>query len=487
MDNVTPLNEANLDRAVDYGLSQGSRAWRPDPDTSLIRSATPPAPHLPLSAFFAAADYLKRAGLGANVKPDYVAAMLVSAVGGIIGKAYQVRVSADWFEPLAAWVALIGNPSSGKTPACKAIKRKLKSLEIEIGETHRRLIEGDILEAEQRDAPADEINALKEKLDRPPRLIVNDSTSEALARVEARSLRGLLVERDELAGLLEALERYSAGVDRAYYLEGYNGGPYTMDRVKAGTIAILDHLLSICGGIQPERLRALLTHSGADDGFASRLTFWWPDPLPAKGIPSGADHTIMERALDRIQSLPSGENGQKVTMRLSPEGFDALNNWYEFTHGARKGQQGKIGSALGKFPGYAGRFAGLLHVIDWAFGPEGVELPHTIHEKHVLGALKLIEDYLIPQLYRAYAGTDCSPADALAGDILRECKKRGARKLNMRNVRREWHISGAHRQGASKLFKEASDALVEGGWLVAERKQGGSSDFAVNPALFVEA
>ena len=136
---------------------------------------------------------------------------------------------------------LVGAPSSGKTPACKALRRFLAKLQRDMIELHTRLIEGDILEAEQRDASPEEITSLREKLKTPPRYLINDSTSEALSRVEARSPRGLLIERDELAGLLEALERYSAGVDRAYYLEGFDSGGFTLDRVKAGTIITVSY------------------------------------------------------------------------------------------------------------------------------------------------------------------------------------------------------------------------------------------------------
>ena len=464
-------------------ISADASPWRA-PEANLIGSALPDAPDLPLSLFGRAGDYLKRAGLGANVKPDYVAGMLLAAIGGLIGKTYQVRISDDWFAPFAVWVMLVGPPSSGKTPACKAIRRKLAQLQKELIEMHNRLIEGDILEAEQRDASPEEINSLRESLKTPPRYTVNDSTSEALARVEARSPRGLLIERDELAGLLEALERYSAGVDRAYYLEGFDSGSYTLDRVKAGTIIIGEHCFSICGGIQPDRLMSLLIHSGDDDGFAARNLIFWPDQLPPGGIPNGANHTAMEAALERIEALPGGENEGKVTVTLEPDAFAVLNDWHEKNHGKRVGTGGKIGSAFGKLPGYAGRLAGLLHMADWAFDPASGDFPLSIPERHVVGALTLIESYFVPQIRRAYHGTDSAPADALAGTILRECKKRGLRSFNLRTARRTWGLSGARTKNAPALFKSAAEVLMETGWVIAKRSQGGSSDYDVNPALF---
>ena len=228
----------------------------------------------------------------------------------------------------------------------------------------------------------------------------------------------------------------------------------------------------------------MLTHSGDDDGFAARNLIFWPDQLPAGGIPNGADHTAMEAALERIERLPSGEGGSKVTIGLEPAAFEALNDWYKNSHGKRIGVSGKLGSAFGKLPGYAGRLAGLLHMIDWAFTPDSGELPLSIPEKHVLGALTLIESYFVPQMRRAYHGADAAPADALAGTILRECKKRGLRSFNLRTARREWGLSGARTKNAAALFKSASEVLIEAGWVMAKRSQGGSSDYDVNPALF---
>lgn len=474
---------ASLDAARARGLGQ-QEAW-PDPDWSILQDAMPAAPPLPAAAFGNAADYLKRAARGANVAPDYPAAMLLAAVGALAGKLYSVRVASDWFEPLALWSVMVGPPSSGKTPAGKPIRKHLAKLQFEVTDRHRIECERELAHAESDKAAPSELERLRQKIDQPPRFIVNDSTSEALARIEARSPRGLLVERDELAGLIEGLERYSAGVDRAFYLEGWNDGPFTLDRVKAGTITIPDHCLSIAGGIQPDRLRSLLTHTGDDDGFCARLLIFWPDALPAGPIPNGADHTAMQRALDRIAGLPSPQVFSRHVLKLSADGYGALNEWYQREHAARKSVTGKRGSAFGKLPGYTARLAGCLHLLNWAFD-EKETLPSEIEHTHILAALILIETYFVPQIERAYHGADRTPEEQTAGAILSEAARRRNPVVNLRMARREWSLPGARSKEATTVFKAAGELLTESGWFRKSPRQGGASDFAVNPALFGE-
>lgn len=473
---------ALLNAVRDRSLEQ-KEAW-PEPDWSVLHDALPESPRLPLDAFGAAADYLIRAGRGANVAPDYPAAMLLSAVGALVGKLFSVRVASDWIEPLSFWCALVGPPSSGKTPSAKPIRRKLSEIQIEIAKEHRLQVEAELQQAKEDEALPAEIAQLQKSLNEPPRHLVNDATSEALAQIEARSTRGLLVERDELSGLIEGLERYSSGVDRAYYLEGWNDGPFILDRIRSGTTMIPDHCISIAGGIQPDRFQALLTNSGDDDGFSARLLIFWPELLPAGPIPPGADHQILGSALDAISQLPRTLDDRRNLLGLEAEAYAALDNWFQTTHAARRGILGKRGSAFGKLPGYAARIAGALHVLNWAFENPREKLKDQIPETQILAALSLIENYFVPQIERAYHGTDRSPEEQVAAAVLSNAAKRKVSSLNLRTVRREWGLSGCRMKDAPAMFKRAAEILTDTGWLRAAARQGGSTDFLINPKLF---
>lgn len=483
-----PLRDSAL-RSIrtrhDSALSNSPCTEWGQPDRTLLERAEPRAPRLPIDLFGNAAEYVRNAAAGANAPPDYVAAMLFAAVGAIIGKTCSVCLSNDWIEPVAPWSVIVGPPSSGKTPACKPIRQKLRSLEKTWAEHHHERFARQIEDAEACNASVEEIIALRAELNTPPRLLVNDTTAEALARVELRAPDGLLVERDELAGLIEGLERYGSGSDRAFYLEAYDNGAFTIDRVKAGTLQIDNHCFSVFGGIQPDRFRSLLTHSGEDDGFTARLLIFWPDPVKPTAIPTGADHRRMEAALDRLDLVRSALSECPVGLWPSKEGLASLNAWYGTKFSDRVGTVGKIGSAYGKLAGMAARIAGCLHLLDFAFGDsERNDLPMKITASTVQAAITLIEDYFVPQIQRAYCGTDVPPDERIAAAVLDHCRTHDFQTFNIRRVRRDWGIPGSSKKAAAQDFDAACALLVEAGWIRTLETGSRAKDFEVNPALF---
>jgi hypothetical protein len=54
---------------------------------------------------------------GAGAPSAYVAQALLTAVAGLSGAGAVVRLAPAWTEPLVLWQALVGRPSSGKSPA----------------------------------------------------------------------------------------------------------------------------------------------------------------------------------------------------------------------------------------------------------------------------------------------------------------------------------------------------------------------------------
>ena len=73
--------------------------------------------------------------------------------------------------------------------------------------------------------------------------------------------KGVLNLRDEMAGWLLNLSRYSnGGSDRPFWLEAYSGGPHQVDRAKFDVPIFIPHLtIPAFGTIQPERLADILT------------------------------------------------------------------------------------------------------------------------------------------------------------------------------------------------------------------------------------
>src|SRR5262249_3726959 len=126
----------------------------------------------------------------------------------------------DWTERPALWVALVGDPSSMKTPGMNAGVRLLHALNHQLRETYRLAID------KWRSACAEARQADPKHPDLPPEpslrwLVVDDATTEKLAvLLQPEISRGLVFVRDEVSGLIRELERYrSRAGDREFLLQ----------------------------------------------------------------------------------------------------------------------------------------------------------------------------------------------------------------------------------------------------------------------------
>lgn len=234
--------------------------------------------------------------------PDYVAVAALVALSSVIGKkvGIQPKQRDSGFKVICnLWGMQIGRPSEMKTPALNEAMKPLKRLEIEAKkqfnderQDHEALTavakltqekattdakqavkKGDkdkalsIFQAAQQDAPEEPTRQ---------RYIVNDATVEKLGELLNENPNGLLLERDELSGFLNSLQREDHSNDRAFYLEAFNGGGrYTYDRIGRGTIDIEAVCVSIVGTIQPGKLtpyiRNAVNQGIGDDGLMQRF------------------------------------------------------------------------------------------------------------------------------------------------------------------------------------------------------------------------
>ena len=230
------------------------------------------------------------------------------------------------------WVADVGPPSSGKSPAIDAVADLMRKLEVELNEDfadRRRQWKTDKLEAETRRALwEDEAKEAVKKGHKPPlmpfdceepdppherRLLINDVTPEKLVRLAAVNPFGLVHQRDELAGWLGGMDRYGgAGSERALWLEAFGARPFVLDRVKDAKPIRADALaVGIVGGIQPDRLASLVL-AGDDDGLAARILYVWPDVGPPRRPDRAADDAAALRRCAGSRGLTAGPDGPMV-------------------------------------------------------------------------------------------------------------------------------------------------------------------------------
>lgn len=252
--------------------------------------------------------------------------MLVAAAG-LLPDRFGLQVKArdtTWQEKPRLWVALVGDPSSKKSPPMSAIMAPIEKLQAGKAREHEAAM------ARWLDACA---SAKKEKRSEPPapvlpRLLVHDTTTEALALILHTTPSGMLMVQDELSGFFGAMDAYranGASKDVAFYLQAYNGAPFIVDRVSK-TIAVPHLSLSIIGGIQPDPMRAIAKNL-REDGLLQRHIV-----IPTSASDAGADVEVDAEAasdwaalVDEIAQLRDADGMWPDTYRLEPDAQQILD------------------------------------------------------------------------------------------------------------------------------------------------------------------
>ncbi|MGY6535542.1 MAG: DUF3987 domain-containing protein [Pararhodobacter sp.] len=242
------------------------------------------------------AGWVADAAEAKGASADYVFAALLAVAGATIGNARWAAIWQGWAEPPVIWAMCIGLPSAGKSPAIDAALQPLRKAERplrEAAEAQRKAWAekaelAKLAESTWKEAARAAIKDGKTPPDRPascdagppphiPRLVVNDGTIERLGAILDRQPRGTLQMRDELAGWLEGMQRYSGGgSDRPFWLEAFGGRGFTVERMGREPLTIDRLSIGVLGGIQPDRLKSLLFKSD-DDGLLARFLPIWPE------------------------------------------------------------------------------------------------------------------------------------------------------------------------------------------------------------------
>jgi len=304
--------------------------------------------------------------------PEYCAVVALVGLAGMVGRKVLMRPKRydDWTVTPNLWGALIGGPSSMKSPTLKAMRFPLDAIEAELREEHAATVAQHADDAEivgmERDAAKQrakkkakegdrdgarlelaKVASLEEPPESPPRLTVNDASVEALGERLNENPNGLTLVRDELAGWLAKMQQEEHASDRAFYLECFNGdGRYTYDRIGRGTIAIENCTLSIIGGIQPAKIAPLVrgvAKGTDDDGLIQRFQLAvWPDqPKHWQWVdraPSAQAKDRYRQAFYALHGLAfETEDGEPPAWRFSAQAQAEFITWMEELHAEARG------------------------------------------------------------------------------------------------------------------------------------------------------
>lgn len=387
---------------------------------------------------------------------DYVVQALFGAIAALCGSGVMARVSQGWAEPLVLWQALVGWPSSGKSPALAAVRRLLAEVEdlrrADDGTKRNRhlaraeearLIADQWRErcaaavAEGTTPPPRPLEAIYDEAFVPTQIVVADATLEAMADVVAGNPRGVVLWRDELTAWLANLGRYAnGGSDRAHWLEAWAAAGITVNRrSRSQPLHVRKFPVSVIGSIQPDRIAEAL--SGGDDGMAARFLYAWPDLAPYRSL---GDRPIADDdgALARLQVVAGlgGTVEHPIYLSLDPEAFALFDDFMRELHrGAREFDRLENGW-IGKGRGTIVRLAGVLTLLAWSEQEPGTP-PQPIGRDALSGAIELWNGYFWPHARTVFNRAGRTERDRDARKVLRWLRQTRMPAVTRQDIRRD--------------------------------------------------
>ena len=394
----------------------------PEIDAALFDDGRGAAPDFPLELLPQPwRGWVADTAIGAGAPSAYVAQALLAAVAGLCGAGAVVRLAPAWTEPLVLWQALVGRPSSGKSPALAPVRVLLATLQEELA---KGAAEGE-----------------------KPFCLLADGAAETLASALAAAPRGVMLWRDEPSGRLAFLDD-SMAKDRSRWLEAWQAGPVVLQ----GARHVSRHArcpMSVLVSIRPDGLKAALGHDDPreedapkgkrrqdEDGLAARLLYGWPDPPPFRPI---AERRAArdEQTLDLLRSIGKVARSlaNPLVLALDEPAAKAFNAFLAELHGLLQHAEGLEASWMGKSSGTVARLAGVLALIAWAGSGVG-GAPGKIGLDSMAAAVRLWSDYLRPHACLVFDRMGPSDTERHARRVVRWLKAHRPAEVSREDVRR---------------------------------------------------
>jgi hypothetical protein len=273
----------------------------------------PPAVPFPVRVFpEVVSQFCRCVAISIGCPIDLPGGAILAVASAAIGRSMSVLLKPGYFGTSSLWIALIGPPSDGKSPALEAVARPIR----EIDESYHRAYLAEVAQWELARDIAKKCKQTPPK--RPIRkcLDVDDITIEALQRTLCENPRGVGWFCDELATCVLGMNQYKPGGkgnDRPTLCKMWGGKPTKRDRAGEHSRTPYSHL-SLAGGMVPDMLGEMKDRKGRADGFLERYLFIFPAPTPLStwcedGIDdelAGDWKDIVDRLHDRTMAVKDG-------------------------------------------------------------------------------------------------------------------------------------------------------------------------------------
>ena len=237
--------------------------------------------------------------------------------GACIGRTRAISLTRSWHEHTNLYLAIIGPSGIGKTPTTNTVFKPVRDIEEQWYSEY--------VVSQKSDTPA------------PYRqLIVDDATPEALGCAFEDNPRGILWNRDELAGLFQDMDKYtkSEGGTMSRLMSAYDSNPWVINRAdKLKNKRIPHATLSIFGTIQPKALTEIFTTREIDVGFVPRFLFVMVEQdQPALWNEKEVSHETeasLEKLVTALLNYEFDESGKPIVVKLSTDAKTTFSEWHD--------------------------------------------------------------------------------------------------------------------------------------------------------------
>jgi Protein of unknown function (DUF3987) len=482
-------NEDHSTRRID---SPSAFDWD-NPDWTLLEDRRGDLPDFPIDVFTPAwRQWLQHASHGAGVRPEHVAVPLLGVASSLIGTARRVRASNSWSEPMTLWTCVVADSGDRKTPGLNVTTRALNL----IAKNNSAATSAKRLTHETRIQRAKEVMkrwkedrqiALDAKPPREPRpmpfdaidpgkfiepqLYATDPTIERLAALLRARPRGMMLIRDELAGLFANMGRYSRGSDRPFWLEAWNGGRHVVERV-SGSIVVEHLLVGVIGTFQPDKLARAF--AGDEDGIYGRFLYAWPltpdyRPLTneASEVEPELQNALMALILLPDEDVDGGFLPQSIW--LSDDAIAEFEKFRMWVNKTKRGLDGHERQWFVKGETMVLRLTGTLAYLAWAIAApssSGIDRltdslePKSIDRNFMTAAIGLWREFFWPHARAALRQIGLTDRHRSARQVLRWVKQQGDREFSREEIRRDALGQKLDAEEVQKLL----DSFEKSGW-----------------------
>lgn len=251
---------------------------------------------------------------------------LLPLLGGQLGTKIKIAPKSTWFEYPVFWSVTVAPPSSKKSVVQNHLYKVAKKNDADNERRDRENREAlkkvqkawDKMNQNQQEAQENNVHVNPDLYEKefcsPPRLaILQSCSSESLWKriSEQPDDAGVVWCWDEIAGLLEGLDKYSKGSEtRPLLLSTWSNhmNYLSVQRVdRANSFRLAEQSLSITGNIQPDLFSKHFRINGDNDGFVSRWLYAIPKkhPLFTKYTNRSVElQEIFEELTPKIMELP---------------------------------------------------------------------------------------------------------------------------------------------------------------------------------------